>query len=102
MDKITNQTNKTAAKTTLSIDLDNFGYFVSGGPSPDFSINGHVVVNGKTYRGGSHGPRPKNSASGTHDYEGRCRVRRPADDHRRAPDAIGPCPWATRWHSWPV
>ena len=51
VDSITNQTNKTAAKTTLSIDLDNFGYFVSGGPSPDFSINGHVVVNGTTYDG---------------------------------------------------
>ncbi len=51
VDSITNQTNKTPAKTTLSIDLDNFGYFVSGGSSPDFSINGHVVVNGTTYDG---------------------------------------------------
>ncbi len=51
VDRITNQTNKTAAKTTLSIDLDNYGYLVSGGPSPDFSINGHVVVNGTTYDG---------------------------------------------------
>jgi RHS repeat-associated protein len=51
VDNITNQANKTAAKTTLSIDLDNYGYFVSGGTSPDFSINGHVVVNGTTYDG---------------------------------------------------
>ncbi len=51
VDTITNQTNKTAAKTTLSLDLDNFGDFVSGGTSPDFSINGHVVIGGTTYDG---------------------------------------------------
>ena len=50
-DTITNQTNHTAAKTTLSLDLDNFGDFVSGGTSPDFSINGHVVIAGTTYDG---------------------------------------------------
>ena len=51
IDNITNQTNHTAAKTTLSLDLDNFGDFVSGGTSPDFSINGHVVIGGTTYDG---------------------------------------------------
>jgi len=51
VDAITNQANKVAAKTTLSIDLDNFGYFVSGVPGPDFAINGHVVVKGTTYDG---------------------------------------------------
>jgi RHS repeat-associated protein len=50
-DLISNQTNKTAAKTTLSLQLDNFGYFASGGTSPDFAINGHVTVSGKTYDG---------------------------------------------------
>ena len=50
-DTITNQTNKTAAKTTLSLYLDNFGDFVSAGTSPDFSINGHVVIAGTTYDG---------------------------------------------------
>ena len=51
VDAITNQKNKTAAKTTLNIDLDNYGYFVSAGTSPDFSINGHVVVGANTYDG---------------------------------------------------
>ena len=51
VDNITNQTNKTAAKTTLSLYLDNFGDFVSAGTSPDFSINGHVVIAGTTYDG---------------------------------------------------
>ena len=51
MDTISNQTNKTAAKTTLSLNLDNFGYFASAGASPDFAINGHVTVNGTTYDG---------------------------------------------------
>ena len=51
VNSITNQANKTAAKTTLSLYLDNYGYFVSGGTSPDFSINGHVVVGGTTYDG---------------------------------------------------
>jgi hypothetical protein len=50
-DAITNQTSKTAAKTTLSLELDNFGYFASGGTSPDFAINGHVTVTGTTYDG---------------------------------------------------
>ena len=51
VNSITNQANKTAAKTTLSLDLDNYGYLVSGGTSPDFSINGHVVVGRTTYDG---------------------------------------------------
>ena len=48
---ITTQTNHTAAKTSLSLYLDNFGDFVSGGTSPDFTINGHVVIGGTTYDG---------------------------------------------------
>ena len=50
-DNITNQTNKTAARTTLTLYLDNTGNFVSAGTNPDFSINGHVVIAGTTYDG---------------------------------------------------
>ena len=88
-DNITNQTNKTAAKTTLTLYLDNFGDFVSAGTSPDFSINGHVVIAGTTYDGTpAAGPGPGVRLL-EHDHDGRRRVRRPADDHRRAADAVG-------------
>ena len=70
-DAITNQTNKTAAKTTLSLDLDNFGYFVSGGTSPDFSINGHVVSEWHDLRRQpADGPGPGIRLLG-HDHHGR-------------------------------
>jgi YD repeat-containing protein len=48
VDRITNQTNKTPARTTLNLNLNNNGYFASAGTSPDFSINGHVVVGSTT------------------------------------------------------
>src|SRR5579883_496176 len=48
---ITNPSNGTSAKTSLSLLLKNNGYFASAGTGPDFSINGHVVVNNKTYDG---------------------------------------------------
>ncbi|MFI5458895.1 MAG: RHS repeat-associated core domain-containing protein [Isosphaerales bacterium] len=51
MDTISNQANKVAAKTTLNIDLDNYGYLVSGASGSNFAINGHVVVNGTIYDG---------------------------------------------------
>jgi len=49
VDHITAQANKTPAKTTLSLLLDNDGCFASAGTSPDFSITGHVVINGTPY-----------------------------------------------------
>ena len=45
------QANKTPAQTVLSLDLNKSGYFASAVANPDFAINGHVVVNGKTYDG---------------------------------------------------
>ena len=100
VDNITNQTNKTAAKTTLSIDLDNFGYFVSGGTSPDFSINGHVVVNGATYDGRLLTAQAQEFGFGdtitTADAEFDVRL---TITGGLLTQSGGPYTWATRWRS---
>ena len=88
-DTITNQANKTAAKTTLTLYLDNYGDFVSAGTSPDFSINGHVVVAGTTYDGTLLQAQAQEFGYSNSITTRRRRVRRPADDHRRAADAVG-------------
>jgi RHS repeat-associated protein len=51
VDRITNQTNKTAAATKLDLALDNTGAFAAGVPGDDYVVNGHVTVGANTYDG---------------------------------------------------
>jgi RHS repeat-associated protein len=49
--RITNQADKTPARTRLDLVLDNTGSFAAGVPGPDFAVNGRVTVGAQVYDG---------------------------------------------------